>query len=65
LILGALQIFKEEGRAQILNVGVISKPTAADRIWYPAKFSKKLKPISGQVIIFAKKPTWCQKYVAP
>ena len=50
---------------QILNVGVISKPTAAGGIWCPAKVSKKLRPIPGQVIIFAKKPTWWQKHVAP
>ena len=50
---------------QILNVGVISKPTAAGGIWCPAKVSEKLKPIPGQVIIFAKKPTWWQKHVAP
>jgi hypothetical protein len=50
---------------QILNVGVISKPTAAGGIWCPAKVSEKLKPIPGQVILFAKKPTWWQKHVAP
>jgi hypothetical protein len=50
---------------QILDVGVISTPTAAGGIWCPAKVSEKLKPIPGQVIIFVKKPTWWQKHVAP
>jgi hypothetical protein len=50
---------------QIMQVGLISKPTAAGGIWCPAKVSEKLKPIPGQVIIFAKKPTWWQKHVAP
>jgi hypothetical protein len=50
---------------QILDVGVISKPTAAGGIWCPAKISKKMKPIPGQVIIFVKKPTWFQRHVAP
>jgi len=48
-----------------MQVGVISKPTADGGIWCPAKVSKKLKPIPGQVIIFVKKPTWWQKHVAP
>ena len=50
---------------QILDVGVISKPTAAGGIWCPARISEKLKLLPGQVIIFAKKPTWWQKHVAP
>lgn len=50
---------------QILNVGVISEPTADGGIWCPARVSKKMKPIPGQVIIFVKKPTWWQKHVAP
>ena len=50
---------------QILNVGVVSNPSAPGGIWCPAKISKKMKPIPGQVIIFAKKPTWWQKHVAP
>jgi hypothetical protein len=50
---------------QIMQVGVISKPTAAGGIWCPAKVSKNLKPIPGQVIIFVKKPTWGQSHVAP
>jgi hypothetical protein len=50
---------------QIMQVGVISKPTAAGGIWCPTKVSKKLKPIPGQVIIFVKKPTWWQSHVAP
>jgi len=49
---------------QILNVGVISEPTADGGIWCPAKISKKLKPIPGQ-IIFVKKLTWFDKHIAP
>jgi hypothetical protein len=50
---------------QILNVGVISNPSAPGGIWCPDKISKKMKPIPGQVIIFVKKPTWWQSHVAP
>jgi hypothetical protein len=50
---------------QILNVGIISNPSAPGGIWCPAKISKKMKPTPGQVVIFAKKPTWWQKHVAP
>jgi hypothetical protein len=50
---------------QIMEVGVISDPTAAGGIWCPARVSKKLKQVPGQVIVFVKKPTWWQKYAAP
>jgi hypothetical protein len=50
---------------QILDIGIISNPTAEGGLWCPAKISKKMKPIPGQVIIFVKKPTWYQKNIAP
>lgn len=50
---------------EILNSGVISKPTAAGGIWCPSKVRKKMKPSPGQVVIFVKKPTWWQTHIAP
>ena len=50
---------------QILEIGVISNPTADGGIWCPAKISKTLRPVPGQVIIFVKKPTWWQRNIAP
>lgn len=50
---------------EILEIGVISDPRAAGGIWCPAKISKKMKPVPGEVILFVKKPTWWQVHVAP
>jgi hypothetical protein len=50
---------------KILEVGVISNPKSAGGIWCPAKVSKKVKPVPGEVILFVKKPTWRQIYIAP
>ena len=50
---------------QIVKFGVISNPSAAGGIWCPTKVSKKLKLIPGQVVMFAKKPTWPQRNIAP
>ena len=49
---------------KILEVGFISDPRGAGGIWCPAKISKKLKPVPGEVILFVKKPTWWQSHVA-
>ena len=49
---------------KILNEGVISDPRSAGGIWCPAKISKRMKPVPGEVIIFVKKPTWWQSHVA-
>src|SRR5579862_2160714 len=49
---------------EITSNGIVSKPDAGGGIWCPAKVSKKLKPVPGQVIIFVKKPTWWQSHVA-
>jgi hypothetical protein len=56
-----------EGRTlqEILEVGIISDPRAAGGIWCPAKISKKMKPVPGEVILFVKRPTWWQAHVAP
>jgi hypothetical protein len=45
---------------KLLEVGVISDPRADGGIWCPAKISKKMKPVPGQVTLFLKKPTWWQ-----
>jgi hypothetical protein len=49
---------------EILSAGVVAQPDAAGGIWCPAKVSKTLKPVPGQVIMFVKKPTWWQSHVA-
>jgi hypothetical protein len=49
---------------QVLKSGYITDPTAAGNIWCPAKISKKLKPVPGQVTVFVKKPTWWQVHFA-
>jgi hypothetical protein len=49
----------------ILSVGFVSKPDSAGGIWCPARVSKTLKPVPGQVIMFVKKPTWWQSHIAP
>lgn len=48
----------------VASMGFISNPTAAGGIWCPAKVSRNLKPVPGQVTIFVKKPTWWQSHVA-
>lgn len=49
---------------ELSSVGIVSKPDSDGGIWCPAKVSKKLKPVPGQVIVFVKKPTWWQSHVA-
>jgi len=49
---------------EILSGGAVAQPDAAGGIWCPTKVSKTLKPVPGQVIMFAKKPTWWQSHVA-
>lgn len=49
----------------ILSVGFISDPSSAGGLWCSKKISKMLKPVPGQVILFVKKPTWYQVYIAP
>ena len=48
----------------IVSMGFISNPNGAGGIWCPAKVSRTLKPVPGQVTIFVKKPTWWQSHVA-
>lgn len=49
---------------KIFEVGFISDPRAAGGIWCPAKISRKMKPVPGEVILFVKKPTWWQSHIA-
>ena len=49
---------------EILSVGAVAKPDAAGGIECPAKVSKTIKPVPGQVVMFVKKPTWWQSHVA-
>jgi hypothetical protein len=48
----------------VTSMGFISNPSADGGIWCPTKVSRTLKPKSGQVIVFVKKPTWWQAHVA-
>lgn len=48
----------------ITSTGFMSNPTAAGGIWCPAKVSRILKAVPGQVTIFVKKPTWWQSHIA-
>ena len=50
----------------IMTTGFLSDPgsEAIGGMWCPAKVSKTLKPIPGQVIVFVKKPTWWQVHAA-
>jgi hypothetical protein len=48
----------------ILSVGVVAEPGSDGNIWCPAKVSKRLKAVPGQVTLFVKKPTWWQAHVA-
>jgi hypothetical protein len=47
---------------EISSVGIISAPDGEGQMQCPTKISRKLKPISGQVIIFVKKPSWWQSH---
>jgi hypothetical protein len=49
---------------EILSVGVVTQPDADGGIWCPAKVSRALKSVPGQVTMFVKKPTWWQSHVA-
>jgi len=49
---------------ELLEVGFISDPRAAGGIWCPAKISRRMKPIPGEIILFVKRPTWWQSHVA-
>jgi hypothetical protein len=46
---------------EILRSGVMSKPNS-DGFWCPARVSRTLRPVPGQVILFIKRPSWLQNH---
>jgi hypothetical protein len=46
---------------EILLSGVMSKPNG-DGFWCPARVSRTLRPVPGQVILFIKRPSWLQNH---
>jgi len=49
---------------EILSTGVIGRPDSGGGIRCPTKISGKITPVSGQVTMVVKKPTWWQAHVA-
>jgi hypothetical protein len=47
---------------EIFSTGIISQPDAEGQMQCPTKISRKLKPVSGQIVIFIKKPSWWQSH---
>jgi hypothetical protein len=47
---------------EISSVGIISPPDGEGQMQCPTKISRKLKPVSGQIIIFTKTPSWWQSH---
>jgi hypothetical protein len=47
---------------EISSVGLIGSPDGDGQMQCPTKISRKLKPVSGQIIIFIKKPSWWQSH---
>ena len=52
---------RKHTEAQII---AIVKEVESGGIWCPARVSKTLKSVPGQITVFVKKPTWWQSHGA-